>query len=286
MTRSPASLLLALFLMAAPVCSAQTRIAISYPDLEQEEQVVHISYRIENSHASDKFLISLLITDQQGERLHARTLSGDVGSDVSGGGLKHIAWDAGADSVSLSEAIDVRILVEALSPTRRELMVLEEAQQEREDQAALAGEDLNSKAVPGTPATPGVQTKTFTRGGLVFRSLVYPGWGLSIVKRKPHWIKGLAAYGCVAGAVVLNRKAVETFARIEDYEDYSSKDEFYQKALMQDDISEILAYTAVGIWITDFIWTLAGTRGIRTLEVHPKMDPLTYTPMIGIRYNF
>jgi hypothetical protein len=60
MTRSPASLLIALFLIAAPVCLAQTRIAISYPDLEQEKQVVHISYRIGHSNASDRFLVEAL----------------------------------------------------------------------------------------------------------------------------------------------------------------------------------------------------------------------------------
>jgi len=286
MIRFQASQLIVLLLLAAPLCLAQTRIAISYPDLEQKEQVVHISYHIDDSDASDRFLVTLLVTDQRGERLNARTLSGDVGHNVSGGGTKHIAWDAGADSVSLTEGIDVRILVEALSPTRRELMALEEAQRDKEKQDELAGEDLMSQAVPDDSASPQANPRTFSRSGLVFRSLLYPGWGLSIVERKPHWIKGLAAYGCVAGSVILNRKAIETYGQIDDFEDYPSKDELYEKAVMQDNISEILAYGAVGIWVADFIWTLVGTRQMKTFTVQPKMDPLSYAPMIGFTYSF
>jgi hypothetical protein len=284
MTRSPAILLFVLFLLAASHCFAQTRIAISYPDLDQKEQVVHISYEIAGSEASDRFLVTLLITNQEGERLHVGTLSGDVGYNVSGGGTKHIAWDAGADSVSLAEAIDVRILVEALTPTRREMLAMEEAQdftEETEISEALVnpGGQLAASEAPPSP-------RTFSRSGLVFRSLLYPGWGLSIVERKPHWIKGLAAYGCVAGSVVLNRKAIETYGQIDNFEDYSSKDELYQKAVMQDNLSELLAYGAVGIWVADFVWTLIGTRGITKFEVQPRMDPLSYAPMIGITYRF
>ena len=276
---------MALFLSAAPVCFSQTRIAISYPELEEEEQVVHIHYHIDGSISSDKFRVSLLITDQSGEKLNALSLSGDVGADVSGGGRKHIVWNVGADSVQLDQAIDVKILVEALTPTRRERLALEEAQRHR-DEAELAREELNSPTTPGAKLQAQVQVKSFSRGGLVFRSILYPGWGLSIVKGKPHWIKGLAAYGCVAGSVLLNRKAIETFGQIENFEDYPTKDELYQKAVLQDNFSEVLAYTAVGIWAADFVWTLVGTRGIKNFEVRPKMDPLTYTPMLGISYKF
>jgi hypothetical protein len=150
----------------------------------------------------------------------------------------------------------------------------------------LAEQDLSSNAIPDASALSQVRARTFTRSGLVFRSLLYPGWGLSIVNRSPHWIKGLAAYACVGGSVVLNRKAIETFAHIDDFEDYPTKDELYQKALKQDSYSEILAYTAMGIWVADFVWTLVGTRGMKTFEVHPKIDPLTYAPMLGITYRF
>jgi hypothetical protein len=262
MNRFLASQLFAMFLVAAPLCMGQTRMAISYPDLDQKDQVVHISYHIADSKPSD------------------------VGPEVHGGGEKQIAWDAGADSVSLADPIDIRILVKALTPTRRELLALEEAQLEKEAQVQMERENLVSGGVPGAAIQAQPQIQTFTRGGLVFRSLLYPGWGLSVVERKPHWIKGLAAYSCVAGSVVLNRKAIKSYGQIADFEDYPSKDERYQKAVMQDNFSEILAYTAAGIWLADFVWTLIGTRGIQTFEVHPKMDPLSHAPMIGLTYRF
>lgn len=276
---------MALLLTAVPLCFAQTRVAISYPEMDQEEQVVLISYIIEDSEPSDRFLVTLLVTDQQGERLNVRSLSGDVGAQVSGGGTKQIAWDAGADSVALWEDLDVRILVEALSPTSHELRALEEAKADMEYAEGLAAQDSASQPAPSAAKTQAV-SKTFTRTGLVFRSLLYPGWGLAIVAKKPHWIKGLAAYGCVAGSVALNREAIRTYGQIDQVEAYEQKNELFEKAVMQDTYSEILAYTAVGIWVADFIWTLAGTRQLSTFTVTPRMDPLTYAPMIGLTYRF
>lgn len=286
MTRAPAILLTVLFFLAAPHCFAQTRIAISYPDTEQKEQVVNISYYINDSEAADKFLVSLVVTDPQGNRLNASSLSGDVGTNVSGGGLKHIAWDAGADSILLDEAIDIRIVVEALGPTRQEILALEEARIEQENADRLAEENLVSKDLGPIVLNPQTKTKTYTRTGLVFQSLLFPGWGLSRLEKKPHWIKGLAAYGCVAGSIVYNRKAVDTYNQIDNYDDYESKDALYQEAMQQDNISEILAYSAVGIWVADFVWTLLGTRDVSGVNVITQMDPYSQTPMIGLTYSF
>jgi hypothetical protein len=74
---------------------------------------------------------------------------------------------------------------------------------------------------------------TDTRTSLVFKSLVFPGWGLTNLKKKPHWIKGLAAYGCVAGSAYLNRQAVNTYAQIDSFQDYQDKDDLYQKAIYE-----------------------------------------------------
>lgn len=286
MNKSLASLFIVLLILAAPFCWAQTRIAISYPDMEQEEQVVHISYHITDSDPSDRFLVSVVVTDQKGDRLNAQSLSGDVGHNVSGGGVKQIAWDAGADSITIDEIIDIRILVEAISPTKQELMALEEAQriQDLSDEMARANAlTMNSQ---GSPVLPEAKIKTYTRTGLVFQSLVFPGWGLSRLERKPHWIKGLAAYSCVAGSIVLNRKAVETYGRIDDVEDFEGKDQLFQEAVMQDNLSEIMAYGAVGIWVADFIWTLVGTRHVSGVNVISSIDPITYAPMLGFTYKF
>jgi len=295
MGRIIASLFIALFFLADPICFAQSRVAIYYPEVEQKDRVVHITYLINDSELSDKFLVSLLVFDQSGDRLNAQSISGDVGYNVSGGGPKHIAWNAEADSVIFDVSIDVKILVEALSPTKRELVTLEEARRDQEIAEEMAREDFISLDAPDATGGQVAKPRRVTRTGLVFQSLAFPGWGLSRVKKKPHWLKGLAAYGCVAGSVVLNRKALETYGQIEGVEDYESKDQLYQEAMKQDNISEVLAYGAIGIWVADFIWTLVGTKDFKPIDVSSyipglsvktHLDPKTYAPMLGISYRF
>jgi hypothetical protein len=218
-----------------------------------------------------------------------------VGEYVSGGVRKHIVWDLGADSIALNGDIDVQILLEALPALFPGSSSQNQDQNELMESDPLAGEDafMNGKK-PGASGSAPIP-KNYSRTGLVFQSLVFPGWGLSRIKKKPHWIKGLAAYGCVTGAVYMNRRAVDTYGQIDRYQDYQSKDDLYQEAMKQDNISEILAYTAAGIWVVDFVWTLVGSSELKTkrknksdsgLSLITDIDPITYAPMLGLHISF
>ena len=68
-----------------------------------------------------------------------------------------------------------------------------------------------------------------------------------------------------------------------------------EKATRQDNISEVLAFVAVGIWITDVVWTLIGTSGMNDqgrssqrdgITVHPGYDPDLQMPLLSFRYRF
>ena len=290
-----AFLLATLLLLVSPLCVGQIHTVVSHPVLELNDQEVHIFYDIINSGPNDRFIISVLITDTRGQELVCNSLSGDVGDNVSGGVQKHIVWDLVEDSITLNGDIDVQILLEALPPAIPERLSQKQDQNDLMESDPLAGEDAILKN--GLPGAAGslAAPKQYTRTGLVFQSLVFPGWGLSRFQKKPHWIKGLAAYGCVAGSVYMNRKAVETYGQIDSYQDYQEKDDLYQESLKQDNISEALAYTAAGIWVIDFIWTLAGTSELKTkhknssdsgLSLITDIDPITYAPMVGIHIGF
>ena len=129
----------------------------------------------------------------------------------------------------------------------------------------------------------------------MLQSLAMPGLGLSRMTGKPHWLRGVAGYGCIAGSVILNRKAINTYAGITDLEDYDAKDELFQKSQSQDIMSDLLAYAAVGIWVTDIVWTMLGTSDLKLkplysdaigISLKTTIDPLTYAPLVGIRYRF
>ena len=290
-----ASLLFALFLLVSYLCHGQTSMVVSHPVVEVEGRSVHIFYNIIDSDPNHRFNVTLLITDTWGEELNVISLSGDVGVNISGGVQKHIVWDTEADHITLDGTIDVQIILEAVPATFPGISTNEPDLSDLGGTDPLTGEDgISKNEFMGATGLP-VKPKTYSRTGLVFQSLLFPGWGLTQVKKKPHWIKGLAGYGCIAGSVYLNRQAVETYAQIDSFQDYQDKDDLYQKALKQDNISEVLAYTAAGIWVVDFIWTLVGTSELKAkhkkspvsgLSLITDIDPLTYAPMVGIHISF
>ena len=138
-------------------------------------------------------------------------------------------------------------------------------------------------------------SKSFYRTGLILQSVALPGLGLTKVTGKPHWIKGAVAYACVAGSVVMNRMAISTFEGMTDFKSETEVSEVFNKSVQQDNISEILAYAAIGIWITDFVWTLVGTSNLdsssssaynRGFSLKSDMDPISHVPQLGIVYRF
>ena len=290
-----ASLLLPLLLLVSVACFGQRHTVITHPHAEMEDGLLHISYDIINSGPEDRFYVTVLITDTYGKEVHARSLSGDVGTNISGGKQKEIIWDLKSDQVILEDAVEVVILLEATSP-----LDSRDSDQEMElsdlwGSEALKGEDggANRELLEG--AATSSEVKTFSRTGLVFQSLLFPGWGLTRLDKGPHWIKGLAAYACVAGSVYLNGQAVDTYAQIGKQQDYQDKEDLFQQALRQDNISEVLAITAAGIWVVDFIWTLVGSSDLKKrhkksadtgLSLITDIDPLTYAPMVGIHIRF
>ena len=140
---------------------------------------------------------------------------------------------------------------------------------------------------------PASESKEFKRAGLMLQSAVLPGLGLTRYRGGPHWIKGVGAYGCLAGSVVLNRMAISNYSKLETLPDYDSKNDLYHTLYKQDMVSEILAYAAIGIWVTDLVWTFFGTSDInrtashdKGLRINSKIDPVSRAPLIAFTYKF
>ena len=151
--------------------------------------------------------------------------------------------------------------------------------------------------MPGEASEFPAETKSdgFNRTGIVIQSLAMPGLGLSRVTGKPHWLRGVVGYGCIAGSIVLNRQAVNTFNTIGGLDNIDDVNEAFDKSVLQDNISEVLAYAAIGIWVTDIIWTVTGTSDLRKrplksrskeFSVASTFDPESRIPMVGLRFRF
>ncbi len=251
-------------ILTGSVCNAQTKAEISKPSLQLEGDHINIRYDILNSVRTDLFRIWIEITDSTGNYIPALSLSGDVGENVRGGKNKMIRWDYAADSIYPESGIFVQINAEILT--------------------TIETTDIIQ------------QDKRISRAAVIAQSMVFPGWGLSrINKGKPHWLKGVAGYGCFAASFVYNRKAVSSYDDYLDAYDAGDRDTFYNNSVKEDNLSEIFAYTAAGIWIMDLIWTIAGSSKLnmeqnynqaKRISVYPVYQPSMRAQMVTVTYTF
>ena len=259
-------LLVSLFFYPDPDCAAQTESRIANPGVELKNNQIYITYNILNSVRSDKFDVRLEVTDSDGRTMEIDALKGDIGENISGGGDKEIQWDFEADSIYINADIYFQLYSKAITPPEVTVTRSESA-----------------------------ESQSFNRTGIVIQSLALPGLGLSRVRGKPHWLRGVTGYGCIAGSIVLNRKA---FAAYEDYKTPGSAENassLLAESTRQDNISEVLFYAAVGIWVSDFVWTIAGTSDLKKNSVHgdrqgvsigTNYDVISNAPLLAVRYRF
>ncbi len=277
---------------------AQSGVAVSTPELSFTSQGgVQISYDILNTLASENFFIRLEVSDSKGRLINARSLEGDVGPHVPGGSNKRIIWDIGSDSIFLDEEIFVQVYARKEAPQKmEETPVLTETIAKEN---SPPGDDPLTKEVNPTDNSVFKEesgSRTLNRTFLIFQSVLFPGLGLSRVnKGQPHWIKGVAGYGCIAGAIYFNSKAISTYDAYRNSDRLDQVDEIYNRAVRQDVTSEILAYAAIGIWVTDLVWTIVGTSDLKGhqsssinkgISVGTSVEPLSAAPMIAFRYRF
>jgi len=309
------SLIVICLFLLDPLCHSQTSVQVSDPRLEIRDNTLHISYDILNSAPSDTFIVNIDISDSDGNTIDAKTLNGDLGNDVNGGNNKHVTWNLEADSIFIDARIFITVYAELVPPpeplippviedtidaiaveeedktegTTIEKIKKEEVSVENSSKDEILKEDFTKKEPPA------VASKSYNRTGIVFQSLAFPGLGLSRMTGNPHWLRGLVGYGCLAGSVVLNRMAIATYEDYRYTEVGTKKDNYYDLSTTQDNVSEILAYTAIGIWVTDFIWTLIGSSDLKKQHLLSEMkgfsistgvDQQTQVPLIGIRYQF
>jgi hypothetical protein len=275
--------------LAGSLCAAQTTVEVSDPVIQLVGNTIHITYDILHSTPQDKFNIELAITDENGNAIDAKALSGDIGENVSGGSNKQITWDLEADHIYLDEYILVQINAYAIQPPVPAAIPRESEKVQEEQETGTEGKTLTQEPSPLKPS------KTYNRTGIILQSVALPGLGLSRVTGKPHWLRGVAGYGCIAGSVILNRQAVKNNDQIEDLVYYDDIQQAYNKSLQQDNISEILAYAAIGIWVTDIIWNIAGTKDLHKasysaeaagFSIGSKIDAYTRAPLISVTYRF
>jgi hypothetical protein len=277
-----------LFVLIGHLCYSQSPVKVSDPVLEMVGNIIHISYDILNSDPDKKYTISMVIKDEDGNIINARALNGDIGEEVSGGSNKQISWNLEADNIFIDAYIFVQINAKLIPPPAP-IIVEPEEEMVQEEKQEIPKEDASKEVAPSTS-----RSTNYNRTGIILQSIALPGLGLSRVTGKPHWIKGVAGYGCVAGSIILYSQAVSTYNGIEDLLNFDEINAAYDKAIRKSSISKGLTYASIGIWITDFIWTMVGTSDLKKpysaelggLSIGSNIDPLSNVPMVCVNYRF
>ena len=309
-----------------PVCRAQSSVKISDPRLEYRDNTLYISYDILNGDPGEQYRVRVDIMDQEGHVMDAGSLEGDLGLIEKGGANKQVTWDLEADDIFINAYVYVKINAQVIPPPEPEISPAAGANEEDAEVSAQSGSEETGTPVtetgkagtevseteeeketaarsdteeeetsPAKEPPAGSAAREFSRTGIIIQSLALPGLGLSRVTGKPHWIRGVAGYGCVAGAIILNRMAINDFNTIKDLENVRDVNDAFDRSVRRDQISEVMAYTAVGIWAADLVWTILGTPDLKQnplssktagFSVKGNLDPLSCVPMISIRYQF
>ncbi len=306
------------FLMSYSLCFAQNGINISSPKIEMKDSLVHIFYHILNAPEEDKFVIRLEISDPEGKLINPRFINGDIGESISGGRDKKITWDVYADSIFINDDIYFTLYANRIIPPEPDPVPLEEAMVEQEvENVSDSMEENTSNAlqpneidnneeltvldIPSADKIPyesnliNKDSKTFNRTGLIIQSIPLPGLGLSRYKGKPHWLRGIAGYGSVAGSIVFLRKSNSSYTEFnnavrEDWQHY-----YLGVAQWQENIAFSFAAAALGIWVIDQVWTIAGTSELKKgllsndsggIGIRPDFDHCTHSPMLTLSFRF
>jgi hypothetical protein len=128
-------------------------------------------------------------------------------------------------------------------------------------------------------------------------STFYPGLGIyRIEKKKPYLLLGVAGYGCLATSIFLNIKANENYESYLNNTDDNLNDELLNKSQSQNNLSNTMAYTAIGVWGVNLIWTAIKVRKKNNLNLskidgkkvllYSAYDPYSRTNSLILRYRF
>jgi len=257
----------------------QTKPEVSKPELELRDNKLIIHYDIRNAAPEAKFRISVEITDENGNLISAKSLIGDIGNDITGGNKKEITWDFKQDNFNTQTEIFVQVNAEIQTPPP--VVVEEPKKEEVIQEETIAPESIQED-----------QGKTYA---LVLWSTAFPGMGfVRMDQSKWHLVKGAAGYGCIASSIIFNRLAVSNYNKYLDSYEIEKSDDYFKKSLKQDNISEALAYTAIGIWAVEIVWIIIESKHQkstphmveRRLSIEPGYDPETNSSQIGISYRF
>ncbi len=109
--------------------------------------------------------------------------------------------------------------------------------------------------------------RSFNKGSMVMLSTAVPGLGQTkISKGKPWWLAGAAAYGAVAGGVLMHSSYKKTYDLYNAESDAVERANLYDKSQNQLTLSTVLLISAATVWVANLVWVSATPNNYKPLQ--------------------
>jgi hypothetical protein len=240
-----------------------TKVQISNIDFELVEGNIVITYDLLKAEKTERFIVFVNAITESGDTILARSVTGDVNEDVSGGRKKSITWNYQRDNFFTKEAFHIEV-------------------------TALP------QLVDISDISPYDKYPTLAKS--ILMTTVYPGWASTKLKDgKPHWVKGIAGYGCLALAYVYNNKAANSYKDYKNSMDRNERNNLYDDAVSQKQLSSIFAFSALAVWVMDYTCIIISHNKLmknayntyeQKISFGYDLDPLTTQPLLSVRLTF
>jgi hypothetical protein len=201
-----------------------------------------ITYDLIGAKAREKFVIAVKIFTEAGKQISAKSFKGSIGGNISGGTNKFIIWTISDDIAYLDDKINVEVIATQQNP----------------------------KIIQPT-----------SKGKAILLSSVLPGLGSAKISLKNwHIIKGISAYGSIAGSLYMSSKSNKSFSDYQEAISKTDRDRLYNQSVKEGQTSKVLLYAAGALWFIDYATILISEnrsqrKGLRSQIVYlgPTLFP-------------
>jgi hypothetical protein len=133
--------------------------------------------------------------------------------------------------------------------------------------------------------------KFVSRGKAVLLSAVVPGLGLTKLNNGgPYWVMAIAFYGAAAGSYIYNSLAEQNYTKYLDSRTEDERNSLHSTVQSQQQMSNVLMYTAGAVWLGNMIWTLANPNktkfGKKGISFGGSYDTMAKMPVVMLKYKF
>lgn len=134
------------------------------------------------------------------------------------------------------------------------------------------------------------KTNSRKKGPAIVYSLLFPGAGESYLMRKTSPILlGFAAYGALAGSVVMSGSAAKNYDSYLTEADPDKRASLKSSWKSQHQLSNTLGIAAAGIWVVNMVWTLLtpdDSQRPENISLKGYSNPATGDSGVSLAYRF